>query len=194
MMLKEALIKHCSPTLAGIKTGNLFSLKTNGTDLTPELSRLNKLLTDKGLRLIPLRRNGENALIYLYRPERLETDLNLPEAADILNEKGYPCGSPGRCVVTLIRHLVSDDEFPHEIGLFLGYPPSDVKGFMNSPNDGVQCVGCWKVYGNRQDAERTFKSYQKCTDVYCRVAKKGMPLERLAVNRHSAGNKKAVNL
>ena len=123
MMLKEALIKHCSPTLAGIKTGNLFSLKTNGTDLTPELSRLNKLLTDKGLRLIPLRRNGENALIYLYRPERLETDLNLPEAADILNEKGYPCGSPGRCVVTLIRHLLQIPSWSAPVFTSCLFPP-----------------------------------------------------------------------
>jgi len=193
-MLQDALIKHCSPTLAGIKTGNLFSLKTNGTGIITEISRLNRLLTGKGMRLIPLKRNPHSMLIYLYRPERLKADLNLPEAADILNRKGYPCGNPEQCIVALIRRLISDEEFPHEIGLFLGYPPSDVKGFMNSPCDGVQCIGCWKAYGNRQEAERTFERYRKCTDVYCRVAKEGMPLERLAVSSRKEKNKKVVNM
>ena len=81
----------------------------------------------------------------------------------------------------MVRHLVSDEAFPHEIGLFLGYPPSDVEGFMNSPSEGVECVGCWKVYGNRREAERIFASYRKCTEAYCHAAERGVALERLAV-------------
>ena len=180
-MLREELIRHCSPTLAGLKTGNLFSLNTAGADITPEIRELNAVLVKKGLRLIPLRRNPRSTLIYLYRPGRLCEDLRSPEAACILQRKGYPCGDPGRCLATLVRRLAADETFPHEIGLFLGYPPSDVEGFMNSPREGVQCVGCWKAYGNRREAERIFASYRKCTDVYCHAAERGVPLEKLAV-------------
>lgn len=193
MVLQELLIRYCSPTLAGLKTGNMFSLKTNGAEIGPEISRLNRILTRKGLRLIPLQRSRQSTLIYLYRPEKLEADLNLPEAADILSDKGYPSGNPEKCIVALIRHLVSDETFPHEIGLFLGYPPSDVKGFMNSPSDGVQCVGSWKAYGNPAEAERKFECYRKCTNVYCRVAGQGTPLERLAVDCRRIQNRKTEN-
>ena len=187
--LRRELIRHCSPTLAGIKTGNLFSLNAADMDIT-EIREVNRVLVKKGLRLIPLKKNLRSTLIYLYRPERLREDLNDPEADGILRGKGYPCGEPELCLMALIRHLSADETFPHEIGLFLGYPPSDVKGFMNSPCDGVQCVGCWKVYGNRQEAERLFESYRKCTDVYCRVAEKGMPLERLAVDSRSVNRRR----
>ena len=52
-------------------------------------------------------------------------------AKDILKENGYP-ESPGRCVSYLRGRLAESGEFPHEVGLFLGYPPEDVSGFIKS--------------------------------------------------------------
>lgn len=75
-MSDELLILHCSPTLAGIKTGNLFSCRVNSRDeLNRDIRRVNKKLVPKGLRLIPFRCEGGRALLYLYRPERLARDL-----------------------------------------------------------------------------------------------------------------------
>ena len=182
-MLRDALIRYCSPTLAGIKTGNLFSLRTEGRDITPEIRALNRLLVKKGLRLLPLRKTGKSTLIYLYRPEMLREDLTCPEAASILAEKGYPCGNPNFCVVALARHLLCDESFPHEIGLFLGYPPSDVRCFMRDTRKGVRCVGCWKVYGDPSEAEKTFRRFKRCTAIYRRESENGIPLERLIVDR-----------
>ena len=86
-MLQEALIRHCSPTLAGLKTGSMFSVNTEGTDVIPEIRTLNRMLSKKGLRLIPLRKNGNRLLIYLYRPQKLSEDLRAPEAEEILQKK-----------------------------------------------------------------------------------------------------------
>ena len=193
-MLRDALIERCAPTLAGIKTGNLFSLETEETDMTQEIRRLNRVLVGKGLRLIPLRRSRKRTLIYLYRPEMLREDLIYPEAAQILEEKGYPCGDADRCVAELIRHLASDEEFPHEIGLFLGYPPSDVRGFMNSPWEGVRCVGCWKVYGDPMEAERLFAAYRRCTATYRSEVRNGKSLEHLIVTNRAGGWHQAANM
>ena len=192
-MLYKTLVEHCSPTLAGMKTANLVSIKTDKEDITAEIRSLNRVLVQKGLRLIPLRNTGNHVLIYLYRPDYLREDLLSPEAACILKEKGYPCGDPDRCVLELIRRLVSEDGFPHEIGLFLGYPPSDVRGFMESPSDGVKCVGCWKVYGNQKEAEKTFAKYKKCKAAYLRAVKKGKPLEHLIVDNRNNRYRQVVN-
>lgn len=180
-MLDEALVEFCSPTLAGIKTGNIFTARAQDKEVRDEISALNRILVKKGLRLIPLKKNRKGTLVYLYRPSRLEKDLEFPEARLILEEKGYPCGCPDRCVVELIKHLVSDEDFPHEIGLFLGYPPEDVRGFMCDPNNGVKCVGCWKVYGDQQEAEKTFARYRNCTAAYRRALRSGRQLESLIV-------------
>ena len=102
----------------------------------------------------------------LYRPSRLKKDLSSPEAVSILSGKGYSCDDPDRCLAQLVEHLRDDKEFPHEIGLFLGYPPEDVRSFMKSPCQGVKCVGCWKAYSNKEEAEKTFERFQKCTEIY----------------------------
>ena len=185
-MLKDVMIEHGAPTLAGIKTGNIFSLQTEDEDIDGEIRELNRVLTKKGLRLIPVKRTGEKTLVYLYRPDYLKRDLSAPEAEEILEEKGYPCGNANCCIVELIRHLVGDETFPHEIGLFLGYPPADVRGFMNSPCDGVKCAGCWKVYGNETEARKTFDRYDKCTSVYRREARRGRSLEKMIVDTRRA--------
>lgn len=181
-MLEESLIRFCSPTLAGIKTGSLFSAKESGEYTKEKIRELNSVLTKHGLRLIPLRSSDKGTLIYLYRPDRLCKDLRRTEAAAILECKGYPCGNVDKCIMHLIDHLDRDESFPHEIGLFLGYPPEDVQGFMNDPNKGVKCIGCWKVYGDVRKANKLFEMYRKCEKAYCRKLEQGKSLESLIVD------------
>ncbi len=185
MMIKKELVEHCAPTLAGIKTGNIFSVRTNLPSINDELRMLNRILLKKGIHLVTINM-GNRTLIYLYRPERLQIDLTDPAAEKILKEKGYPCGDYKYCLAELIRHLKTDSCFPHEIGLFLGYPPSDVKKFMENPCEGVKCVGCWKAYSNEYEAKKTFERYKKCTAFYNKESESGRPLEALIVDSHSA--------
>ena len=49
-MPEELIIEHCSPTLAGIKTGSLFSVNINDdTDINRDVRELNNRLKKKGL-------------------------------------------------------------------------------------------------------------------------------------------------
>ncbi|MCR5623705.1 MAG: DUF3793 family protein [Lachnospiraceae bacterium] len=175
-------VEQCAPTLAGIKTGSLFIIKTESKrDSINELTTLNKLLSKKGLRAIPLKMTDDYTLIYVYRPDFLKRDLSSPEARNILSELGYTCESVPKSVVELARRFVDAKSFPHEIGLFLGYPPFDVKCFMTHPDEGVKCVGTWKVYGDKKKAENTFFKYKKCTEVYKKLVSEGRPLTKMIV-------------
>lgn len=180
-MSEELIVRHCSPTLAGLKTGNLFSCPYNTKDeLTDYVRRLNQRLHSKGLRVLPVRLSNQRALIYLYRPERLKRDFSVEAARGLLLERGYPCDHPSQCVIRLIQRLREGEEFPHEIGLFLGYPPEDVQGFIDNKSD-CKYTGCWKVYGDDRAAQALFAKYKKCTDVYCAQWAKGKSIERLTV-------------
>ncbi len=181
-MSEEMLVRHCSPTLAGMKTGNMFVYPYDSADEMRNAVRLwNKALLGKGVRVLPLRYHDGKALIYLYRPSRLKNDLNDVTACDILHSCGYSMETPERCIVQLIQRLAKYDEFPHEIGLFLGYPPEDVCGFIENKATGCKCVGCWKVYGDAEAAQKTFAKFKKCTTVYCEQYAKGKSIERLTV-------------
>ena len=91
--------------------------------------------------------------------------------------------SAGRGIPPPIQSAASaaSPGFPHEIGLFLGYPLQDVLGFIENRGQGSKLVGTWKVYGDEEAARRTFARYKKCTAVYSRCLKEGTPLEKLAV-------------
>lgn len=181
-MSDEVVIRHCSPTLAGLKTGSLFSYRYDSEDeLRRDIRAMNRVLVPKGLRVLSLSCKQGRALIYLYRPSRLVRDLTAPVAAHLLEDRGYPWGDPDLCVVKLIQQLRSQEEFPHEIGLFLGYPPDDVEGFIHYGPKRSKCVGDWRVYGNEEQAKRLFAQYRACTRAYQAQLKCGKTVEQLAV-------------
>ena len=180
-MSEKHIVQHCAPTLAGIKTGNLFSCACASKEsLISSLRKLNRKLVPKGIRVLPLRFSKKRALIYVYRPEELERDLHQKEAAALLKAAGYENNAPQYCVNELIRRLRRKEEFPHEIGLFLSYPPEDVKGFIENKGACCKCVGCWKVYGDEEEAQNRFERYKLCTADFCRQWHNGVSIEELA--------------
>ena len=180
-MSSEQLVRNCAPTLAGIKTGSLYTWHFNkGDDYRHDISVFNRFMNKKGLRIVPLKVCESYALIYLYRPEMLRKDLQDPTAAKMLSDLGYSLKSPDRSVADLVRRFKDASSFPHEIGLFLGYPPSDVQGFIRSPN-GYRYVGLWKVYSDENNAKAAFRRYRRCTEEYGRMLRSGRTLEQLVV-------------
>ena len=177
-MSEELIVRHCAPTLANLKTGSLFVCPiTDRPSFFSSLRSLNELLVPKGLRALPLRIREYSALVYLYRPSRLKKDLEDPAAIKILQDHGYSCY--GKCLPKLIERIRASEEFPHEIGLFLGYPPEDVQGFLD--HRPCKCSGCWKVYGDENRATKTFDLYKKCERVYCQQLARGIDIKRLTV-------------
>ncbi|MBO5590663.1 MAG: DUF3793 family protein [Acidaminococcaceae bacterium] len=53
----------------------------------------------------------------------LRQSLGSSQACALLAQRGYPCKNPEHCIAKLVDRLNEATEFPHEIGLFLGYPP-----------------------------------------------------------------------
>ncbi len=181
-MSEELIISQCSPTLAGIKTGNMFLTEFHSKEqLTKDIRDMNHRLCKKGVRMIPIHFQANKVLIYLYRPSSLKRDLENTEAFQILKDMGYSCTTPEQYLGKLIANYDSCNEIPHEIGLFLGYPPEDVRGFIENRAQNYKMVGTWKVYGNATKAKQTFEKYKKCSKAYYQNWSKGQTIERLTV-------------
>ena len=146
-----------------------------------EIERMNRVLVPRGLCLLPMRMDDGRALLYLYRPQALCRDLGDDLACRLLRQAGYPCGSCGRCVARLVQRLRTEEDFPHEVGLFLSYPPEDVQGFIDHRAMDFKCAGLWKVYGDQQRAQALFDRFRRCTQRYCALWQTGLRLEQLAV-------------
>ena len=182
-MSDELLVSQCAPTLAGLKTANMFSAEYESREeVTAQLRRLNAVLVPKGLRILPMRYMQSRVLLYLYRPDALRRDLENSDARDILRDCGYEtCDRAESCLSCLIGKMRNNADFPHEVGLFLGYPPEDVRGFMENRAAGFKLIGCWKVYGDEQTAKNTFEKYDMCSKAYSRQWLRGKSIEQLTV-------------
>ncbi|MBQ1402540.1 MAG: DUF3793 family protein, partial [Oscillospiraceae bacterium] len=147
-MSDEMFVRCCAPTLAGIKTGSMFSCEYAGREeMTDELRSLNRVLSAGGMCILPLRFHDGKALLYLFRPDSLQRDMKNRAAREILDEAGYSGLRYQQYIRRLIRRIGTGDEFPHEIGLFLSYPPEDVRGFIENHAQNYKFIGYWKVYG-----------------------------------------------
>ena len=181
-MLERYLIRHCSPTLASIKTANLFNIRfENGKQLGEQIGGWNACLNDKGVTLTVLRRSEKSALIYVYRRSRLQRELMQPAAAEFLEKYGYTVRSAEKAVQRLKERLAETGSFPHEIGIFLGYPLSDVIGFIENGGNNCKCADCWKVYGDEKEAKKTFAKLKKCQRMYFYLWKCGSSVLQLTV-------------
>lgn len=182
-MLNQQLIRHCAPTLAGIKTANIFVYCfASGAALLDEIFDANQTLCAKGICVEILRLREGSALLLVYRRSKLLRCLARKEIWEFLEQYGYPRHSDidGYLQRMKIR-LRSDGAFPHEIGVFLDYPLEDVIGFIQNEGHNSKCSGCWKVYRDECEAQKLFARYHKCKEVYMKLFAQGRSIERLTV-------------
>lgn len=179
-MLDRYLIEQCSPTLASLKTASLFTYRFE-EDLDDTLSAWNAVFAEKGISLLVLRRRENTALIYVCRHKKLAADLTRSGVDTLLAAFGYSDLSVEGALEHLRSRLAESDDFPHEIGVFLGYPVEDVIGFIENAGQNCKCSGCWKVYCNECEAIRTFARFKKCREVYLRLWNEGRSILQLTV-------------
>ena len=89
-MSEELIVEQCSPTLAGIKTGSLFTVPSkNGGELKESIKRLNSVMVPRGIRVIPVKKLKSRVLIYLYDMEAAKKKFALYNKCTGLYKKAY---------------------------------------------------------------------------------------------------------
>lgn len=177
---ENCLIDICAPTLAGLKIASMFHHPSQ--PVADPATGWDGVLRPKGLRVAALRTGKGGQLVYVYRPVLVEQALRRPEIAAFLKPLGYDsaAGLDG-CLAVLKDKLYYGASFPHEIGLFLGYPLHDVAGFMENGGRRYLAAGWWKVYRDEPAAVALFDRYTRCRVVYKALYESGTPLWQLAV-------------
>lgn len=185
---ETVMIEQCAPVLAGLKPAGLFRYETSDSaDLARRVKSWNAQLNPKGLQVRVLKGcvRTRQYLVYVYRAAKLRAVLADVRVRTFLQREGYTLPEDTADCTSLLtqlsRRLCCAAEFPHEIGIFLGYPLEDVVGFIENRGQNFTCSGCWKAYGDPQMAQKHFAQLNKCTAVYLRLFHSGTPILRLAV-------------
>lgn len=92
----------------------------------------------------------------------------LPDNQRLLEAYGYHMRNLDEMLKRLAQRVrqISSRKlgFPHEIGVFLGYPKEDVEGFIHNEGRKYLMIGYWKVYSNPSRAKMIFKSYDQAKE------------------------------
>ncbi len=179
---EELLARQCAPTLTGLKAASLVAFqKERFDDLDARLADYEPCFACHGVTTFRLLDEESRALVLFYRADALDKILQRRAARALLRRYGYLPSDSLSAMLGRLRRRVQRSadagvDFPHEIGLFLGYPPHDVRGFIENKGRGFLCCGFWKVYANADASRALFKRYADCTARFCTRLAKGVPM------------------
>lgn len=178
------LATYCAPTLFGIKPANLFSCKKSvWKENALYFCNSYQTLRENGIVLKVLCSCNQRILILVYREDLLKQTLSIPENEEFLLTKGYDKGICLKEALVLLQRRVKENRsFPHEIGVFLGYPLSDICGFIANNGKNFKMNGYWKVYGDVNYAIKLFYLYEMCRKTLCFRVSNGMSISEFLKN------------
>ncbi len=183
LALEKEIIQHCAPTLAGLKSAGLFNCRSNDREMFMRaLNEVNQKLNVRGVYVEAMRWKDDFVLIYTYRKTHLARDLQKEGVGELLMAYGYENTDVEVCLKHLRARLVNYDCFPHEIGVFLGYPLWDVQGFIRYEGRNCKSCGLWKVYCNECETQKLFDKFEKCNQVYSQVFAQGRSITQMTVS------------
>lgn len=175
-MIDEYLVRYSSPTLAGIKVGNLISVPISEIEA---ITYRKHTLLNYGINIIIMKRTSSSLLLYIYRQKMLNQILSDERVKDFLRGYGYTHTSTA---ISTLKTRMGKDDFPHEVGVFLGYPLEDVKQFIINKGHNYKCVGHWKVYTDDTKSKLIFKDYLNCTKKFLSLFMQGKEITSLCTN------------
>lgn len=180
-MLDNILAKHCAPALAGIKPSNIVScFKEENSNITQDVKELNEKLNQKDIYIEVLCECPKRFLLIVYRKKKLTEHLQNKDVKEFLHSYGYDYGySLQDYLKQLSERIKCNEDFPHEIGAFLGYPLKDVYGFIEFKGKDCLYIGEWKVYSDLENAKKTFCRYKNCKKALVERVEKGQSLEQI---------------
>jgi hypothetical protein len=137
------------------------------------------LLNDLPVSVRTMKTEKDSALLLIYRSDLLERRLSGKTMQTFLLRHGYP--QPLTLEKTL-HHLQESFSLgvPHEVGMFLGYPIKDVKGFMRYGAKFSHGRGLWRIYGPPARSLRLNSFYRsKRQEVIAKLAAGCLPSQLL---------------
>lgn len=190
--LMNHLIRKLAPVLLGVKPAGLVRLTNcgrigGGTQCDLFCVHQREILEILRLECRILRSDGRDLVVLFFRRAMLERTLAEKGAAAFLMECGYPVAQGGAMVLReLTTRCRRGGEFPHEIGIFLGYPLKDVRGFMENASACLALPrGLWRIAGNPAESLALMERYRCAEATVARLMAENGPLPELIERIHN---------
>lgn len=182
--LQMQLAVQCAPLLAGVKVSNLLIVGRTCAG-EPE-----ELFAPTAIAVCRLCESKRRVIYLLYRQQALERYLSLGGVRELMEEFGYGGMELEEILLEFSARYDSYQNqraaFPHEIGLLLGYPAEDVKGFIENRGKNSLHTGEWKVYENLDAKLQLFQRYHYAREKVFRMVSGGVDIRHIVGSRYLA--------
>lgn len=154
---------QCAPVITGIKISNLLILQEGSEKV------LHRILRGNTISYFRLLKSGGKVTYLLFRQSQLVLFLSEKRVRDILRDQGYTDLRIG-AILSLFQkryeaYMELGGSFPHEMGVLLGYPVEDVRGFIENQGKNFLYAGYWKVYENVREKKETFRLFEEAREL-----------------------------
>jgi hypothetical protein len=189
--LAAYLVLESAEVLEGTKPANLVNVVNRRRPCGRNLYLLWKKhgtgLIRKGVPAVMEMVDRDNSLLlFIYNPVGLAALLARKSARVILKRAGYPDPANLEKSLEELKSRLNGGDFPHEIGVFLGYPLKDVVGFMGWARFPFTCQGPWKIYGEPWESIRLAKAHRRCRCLAAHLLRRSVdPLQCLRIGINS---------
>ena len=176
--IETQIALQCAPLLSGLKISNLFNVSRE------QIPMVKKLFCGTNISYYILSEQKDTVALFLYQREELLAYISKQEVCILLEKYGYEGMSVGSSLSLLAKryqaYTMHQEEFPHEMGVFLGYPVEDVIGFIE--HEGREClgVGYWKVYENMPQKKKVFEQFERAKEWMVVLISNGIDLMEAA--------------
>ena len=173
--IETQIALQCAPLISGLKVSNLLIISAEDEAL------VRVILRRSGISFFRLLRTGEKVTFLLFRKNPLEAYLKQQEVEAMLAEAGYAELSLGNILSTFQKryahYMSAGGRVPHEMGLLLGYPAEDVKGFVENEGKNFLYSGYWKVYADVEEKRRLFQKFENAKETVIQLLSYGVGIQ-----------------
>ncbi|WP_455717750.1 DUF3793 family protein [Anaerosporobacter sp.] len=182
--IKTKLALNCSPVLTGLKISNLFIVSNEYERMLYEIFKGSPISISIVLR------TKEKTTFLLYNKSRVEEYLEDEKVKELMYTFGYENPTLYSVLVELRgryrKYKEEGAEFPHELGILLGYPVEDVTGFIENKGMNFLYTGYWKVYGNVNEAMNIFHMFNQARENAIKMLMNGASIQNILSIHYSS--------
>ncbi len=166
MTFNQMMIQFSAPTLCNIKCGNMFFTKSKEFNKY-YFDNWKKTFYEMGFSTFSLKLSDETTAILVLNLSWINKILNQNLAKKYLEKKHYSSTNTSNFLNELFSRMIENPDFPHEVGIILGYPVEDVIEFEKNQGHNCKYCGYWKSYSDVEKAKACQNKYKDCS-IKCR--------------------------
>lgn len=180
--LAKQLALQCAPLLVGIKVSNIFIVNIEDEQYVKALFKESIISYEV------LFKCEKRIVFFLYHKKQLQKHISENRQQHLMKQLGYAESNLEEIIKQLAGryqcYMTFKQQFPHELGILLGYPHEDVEAFIKYQGKDCLCSGYWKVYSDVKLAKKIFKSYDKAKQMVLKMVANGMGVQEIIGKYH----------